>query len=156
MFQFPAFASCSAGYRYRYRWVAPFGYPRVTVYLPLDAAFRSLSRPSSPPRAKASPMRPSLTSLFLNVVARSLLRCFALPLLLYQGHLLPLPLPVASVCCLCCFAFARLLLVIYVALSSSPLQLLVSASGKTPASSLVNVLFLVTESGFIRLRSVLS
>ena len=35
-------------------WVAPFGYLRVTVHVPLAAAFRSLSRPSSPPRAKAS------------------------------------------------------------------------------------------------------
>ena len=39
--------------------VAPFGHPRISVYLPLPAAFRSLSRPSSPPRAKASPMCPS-------------------------------------------------------------------------------------------------
>ncbi len=31
--------------------VAPFGYLRVNGYLPLAAAFRSLSRPSSPPRA---------------------------------------------------------------------------------------------------------
>ena len=38
-------------------WVAPFGYPRIKGYLHLPAAFRSLSRPSSPPRAKASTMR---------------------------------------------------------------------------------------------------
>ena len=38
--------------------VAPFGYLRVYAHLPLAAAFRSLSRPSSPPRAQASPMRP--------------------------------------------------------------------------------------------------
>ena len=31
--------------------VAPFGNPRVSGYLPLSAAYRSLSRPSSPPRA---------------------------------------------------------------------------------------------------------
>ncbi len=31
--------------------VAPFGYPRIKGYLHLPAAFRSLSRPSSPPRA---------------------------------------------------------------------------------------------------------
>ena len=35
--------------------VVPFGDPRVKGYLRLTAAFRSLSRPSSPPRAKASP-----------------------------------------------------------------------------------------------------
>ena len=34
--------------------VVPFGDPRVNGYLRLTAAFRSLSRPSSPPRAKAS------------------------------------------------------------------------------------------------------
>ena len=41
-------------------WVVPFGDPRVNGHLRLTAAFRSLSRPSSPPRAKASAMRPSL------------------------------------------------------------------------------------------------
>ena len=48
----------TGGYRNRFRWVAPFGHPRVKGYLLLAVAFRSLSRPSSPPRAKASPMRP--------------------------------------------------------------------------------------------------
>jgi hypothetical protein len=32
-------------------WVAPFGYLRIEGYLHLPAAFRSLSRPSSPLRA---------------------------------------------------------------------------------------------------------
>jgi hypothetical protein len=35
-------------------WVAPFGNPRIKGYLHLPEAYRSLSRPSSPPRAKAS------------------------------------------------------------------------------------------------------
>ena len=35
-------------------WVPPFGYLRVVAYLQLTAAFRSLSRPSSAPSAKAS------------------------------------------------------------------------------------------------------
>ena len=48
--------------RNRFRRVAPFGNPRINGYLPLRAAYRSLSRPSSPPRAKASFMRPSLLS----------------------------------------------------------------------------------------------
>ena len=39
------------------QWVAPFGYLRITVYVPLPAAFRSLSRPSSPLRAQAFPIR---------------------------------------------------------------------------------------------------
>ena len=44
------------------RRVVPFGNPRIKGYLHLPAAFRSLSRPSSPPRAKASAMRPFLLS----------------------------------------------------------------------------------------------
>ena len=36
--------------------VPPFGYPRIYSYLPIPVAFRSLSRPSSPPRAQASPV----------------------------------------------------------------------------------------------------
>ena len=35
-------------------WVSPFGYLRVKGYWHLAIAFRSLSRPSSPPYAKAS------------------------------------------------------------------------------------------------------
>ena len=66
MFQFPGFArhhpmAC----RNRFRRVAPFGHLRINGHLPLPAAFRSLSRPSSPPRAKASFMCPSLLSFFL-------------------------------------------------------------------------------------------
>ena len=41
--------------------VPPFGHPRIYGHLRLPAAFRSLSRPSSPLRAKASPVRPFLT-----------------------------------------------------------------------------------------------
>ena len=44
----------------RTRWVLPFGHPRIKGHLHLRADFRSLSRPSSPPRAKASAMRPYL------------------------------------------------------------------------------------------------
>ena len=43
----------------KYR-VVPFGYPRIKGHLHLPAAFRSLSRPSSPSRAQASTIRPSL------------------------------------------------------------------------------------------------
>ena len=39
------------------RRVAPFGYPRINGYLLLPEAFRSLSRPSSAPDAKAFPLR---------------------------------------------------------------------------------------------------
>ena len=40
--------------------VAPFGNPRITDCVHLPVAYRSLSRPSSPPKAKASAMRPFL------------------------------------------------------------------------------------------------
>ena len=41
--------------------VVPFGDPRINGHLHLPAAYRSLSRPSSPVRAKASAMCPSFT-----------------------------------------------------------------------------------------------
>ena len=37
--------------------VSPFGYLRINAYLPLPEAFRSLSRPSSAPDAKAFTLR---------------------------------------------------------------------------------------------------
>ena len=59
MFQFPAFAHrpsrCDRPSACR---VFPFGDPRITGHLHLPAAYRSLSRPSSPVRAKASTVRP--------------------------------------------------------------------------------------------------
>ena len=45
-------------WRDRSRRVSPFGHPRVAGHLPLTAAFRSLSRPSSPPRATGIPHAP--------------------------------------------------------------------------------------------------
>ena len=45
--------------RHDSRWVAPFGHPRINTHLQLPAAFRSLSRPSSSPGAKAFALRPS-------------------------------------------------------------------------------------------------
>ena len=63
MFQFPGFAHCITVYPDRSGWVAPFGYLRINCYLHIPAASRSLSRPSSPQRAKASSVRPYLLSL---------------------------------------------------------------------------------------------
>ncbi len=60
MFQFPAFASLDTGPSAR--WVDPFGNPGIEGYLHLPRTYRSLSRPSSPLRAKASPMRSCLLS----------------------------------------------------------------------------------------------
>ena len=62
MFQFPPFASSDN--RPSACWVVPFGNPRIKGYLLLPAAYRSLSRPSSPPRAKASTRRPNFLSPF--------------------------------------------------------------------------------------------
>ena len=50
MFQFPGFASHQYNViTVKNGWVVPFGNPRVNGYLRLTAAYRSLSRPSSPP-----------------------------------------------------------------------------------------------------------
>ena len=38
-------------------WIAPFGNLRISAHLRLPAAYRSLSRPSSAPSAKAFPLR---------------------------------------------------------------------------------------------------
>ena len=62
MFQFPGFASPCGDDRPSAGRVVPFGDPRVKGHLHLTAAFRSLSRPSSPVRAKASAIRPFLLS----------------------------------------------------------------------------------------------
>jgi hypothetical protein len=63
MFQFPALASTlEVDDRASHGRVVPFGDPRIKGYLHLPADYRSLSRPSSPERAKASAMRPFLLS----------------------------------------------------------------------------------------------
>ena len=49
--------------------VVPFGDPRVKGHLHLTAAFRSLSRPSSPVRAKASAIRPFLLSFARTILS---------------------------------------------------------------------------------------
>ena len=63
MFQFPGLPSPSLCVQLGIggrcpTWVPPFGDPRVEGYLPLTAAYRSLSRPSSASYAKASTVRP--------------------------------------------------------------------------------------------------
>ena len=67
MFQFPPFASACADVKPSTWRVAPFGYPRIYDYLHLPVAFRSLSRPSSPPIAKASTSRPCFLLYFFLV-----------------------------------------------------------------------------------------
>ena len=46
--------------------VAPFGHPRIIGCSRLPAAFRGLPRPSSPPGAKASPVRPMVLVAYLE------------------------------------------------------------------------------------------
>ena len=53
-------------------WVSPFRYLRLTVYLPLPAAFRSLSRLSSALSAKASALRSFQLNLFVIYTQRSI------------------------------------------------------------------------------------
>ena len=45
--------------RHDSRRVSPFGHLRINAYVRLPEAYRSLSRPSSPVRAKASTVRPT-------------------------------------------------------------------------------------------------
>ena len=59
-------------WRDRSRRVSPFGHPRVAGHLPLTAAFRSLSRPSSPPRATGIPHAPFFS--FLSLFKRHAVR----------------------------------------------------------------------------------
>ena len=61
--------------------VAPFGNLGIKGYLHLPQAYRSLSRPSSPPRAKASAMRPCLLLVLPTTYGRYILS--ALTLLFY-------------------------------------------------------------------------
>ena len=54
------------------QWVPPFGNLRINAYLQLPEAYRSLSRPSSAPDAKAFPLRPfSLDHTSVSVSIRS-------------------------------------------------------------------------------------
>src|SRR6266513_493514 len=73
MFQFPGFASpLREMIGLATDRVAPFGNPGITACLQLPQAYRSLPRPSSPPCAKASTVRPyalDLTTLSVSVGA---------------------------------------------------------------------------------------
>ena len=52
------------------RWVSPFGNLRIYAHLQLPEAYRSLSRPSSAPDAKAFPLRSFLLDLVPPVSRR--------------------------------------------------------------------------------------
>ena len=81
MFQFPAYASVNTDTWSSTKWVVPFGNLGIKGYLHLNRAYRSLSRPSSPPRAKASTGRPSLLFFLLWTILPALL--YSTLLLLY-------------------------------------------------------------------------
>ena len=65
--------------------VAPFGNLRINGHLHLPAAYRSLSRPSSPPRAKASAMCPYLLFVLPITYGRYILSALTL---LFFGHIM--------------------------------------------------------------------
>ena len=53
------------------QWVSPFGNLRIVGYLLLPEAYRSLSRPSSAPDAKAFPLRSYELDLLVEPVSGS-------------------------------------------------------------------------------------
>ena len=71
-------------------WVAPFGHLRIKDCVHLPAAFRSLPRPSSSLRAKASPIRPyllpSLYLINLDSLSNKALLLFALLIIIFRSN----------------------------------------------------------------------
>ena len=57
--------------------VSPFGHLRIIAHLQLPAAFRSLSRLSSAPGAKASVLRPFWLDLFTQALAYAWMALFS-------------------------------------------------------------------------------
>ena len=95
MFRFVGFASPQGGCRACARRVAPFGHPRIHGRSRLPVVFRGLPRPSSPPGAKASSVRPN-SLLALVCGARSRGRRARLSLLLCLLSFHPVKDPCAS------------------------------------------------------------
>ena len=86
MFQFITYASPPSGDTWSStKWVVPFGNSGVRGYLHLTRTYRSLSRPSSPPRAKASTGRPSFTFLLFELYVQLLLysTCYSCEIVYY-------------------------------------------------------------------------
>ena len=84
MFQFtpfPSHALCIHAWipAHYYRWVPPFGNLRVNGYVLLTAAYRSLSRPSSAPSAKASALCSFSLDLLLVISSIARKNYFAVP-----------------------------------------------------------------------------
>ena len=75
-------------------WVPPFGDLRIKAYVPLPAAYRSLSRPSSAPDAKAFPLRSFLLDLTIEFWSIAVLRIMQaresfLAIVVYPNFLVP-------------------------------------------------------------------
>ena len=81
------------------RRVSPFGNLRIDAYVPLPGAYRSLSRPSSAPDAKAFPLRSfSLNLLVLKNYAGS----FGFPSVEIVTHVFHNCFKLLAFCCLAC------------------------------------------------------
>ena len=90
MFQFPTFASVLTDDRSSTCRVVPFGNLWITGYLLLPIAYRSLSRPSSPARAKASTVRPFLLCYANNYILYIAEHIVKKPFAWLKSYFLPL------------------------------------------------------------------
>ena len=83
-----------------YRRVSPFGNLRIDAYVPLPGAYRSLSRPSSAPDAKAFPLCSfSLNLLVLKNYAGSIRLLSSVEIVTHVFHNL---FQTLAFCCLAC------------------------------------------------------
>ena len=82
--------------------VSPFGDLRIDAYVPLPGAYRSLSRPSSAPDAKAFPLRSfSLNLLVLKNYAGSIRLLSSVEIVTHVFHNLLQTLPSVALLVLC-------------------------------------------------------
>ena len=82
--------------------VSPFGNLRIDAYVPLPGAYRSLSRPSSAPDAKAFPLRSfSLNLLVLKNYAGSIRLLSSVEIVTHVFHNLLQTLPSVALLVLC-------------------------------------------------------
>ena len=85
------------------QWVSPFGNLRINGYLLLPEAYRSLSRPSSAPDAKAFPLRSFQLDLLSCEQERSRSGSHEFELYRLQSSLKLFVLPLKSSTKICCF-----------------------------------------------------
>ena len=90
--------------------VVPFGNPRIKGHLHLPGAYRSLSRPSSPVRAKASTVRPFLlssTALVSSFTLHGILTHGVGMFLFFPGVMNVIITPVGFLRFACCFPICQ-------------------------------------------------